>query len=226
LGDLLGVHADILFSKGWPEDPDGVERRQPTGPAGRWKYAEVKRELLTVGAYGVGLLQACLEPPRAVIAHGGARFFAEHERTNTEDFATLTMTDARGRIGSLSAGRIGVATHPSGGPALARLVGTRATVTIDAKRPGIRTFLRDEITGADLRPPPDDPMQWASGPPALRPPVSADPAGLLAALDDFVSALDEERPPAYSVTHARDNMEILLAGYRSMVTGGEVVHLG
>ncbi|HJP32771.1 MAG: Gfo/Idh/MocA family oxidoreductase [Candidatus Latescibacteria bacterium] len=226
LGDLLGVHADILFSKGWPEDPDGVERRQPTGPAGRWKYAEVKRELLTVGAYGVGLLQACLEPPRAVIAHGGARFFAEHERTNTEDFATLTMTDARGRIGSLCAGRIGVATHPSGGPALARLVGTRATVTIDAKRPGIRTFLRDEITGADLRPPPDDPMQWASGPPALRPPVSADPAGLLAALDDFVSALDEERPPAYSVTHARDNMEILLAGYRSMVTGGEVVHLG
>ena len=227
LGNLLGVHADVLFSKGWPRPIDATPRKPttPTSPAGRWKYADVKRELLTVGAYAVGLLQACLSSPRTVVAHGGARFFPEHARTGTEDFATLTLTDDAGRIGTLCAGRIGVATHPTGGPSLAHLVGTRATITIDAKRPGNRAFLREEIVDGRYRPHDDDPMQWASGTPALRAPLGKDPAGLLAALDDLVSAVDEGRPPAYSVEQARDNMEILLAGYASMAGGGEAVDL-
>jgi len=224
LGDLLGVHADVLFSKGWPRPVDAPPGR-PTEPEGRWKYAHVKRELLTVGAYAVGLLQACLSAPRTVVAHGGARFFPEHARTGTEDFATLTLTDEAGRIGTLCAGRIGVATHPTGGPTLAHLVGTRATITLDAKRPGNYAFLHDEIVDARYRPDPDDPMQWASGPPTLRAPLGEDPAGLLAALDDLVAAMDEGRSPAYSVEQARLNMEILLAGYRSMAAGGEAVDL-
>lgn len=224
LGDLLGVHVDVFFAKGWPR-PAALIPAAPTAPEDRWKYAEIKRELLTVGAYAVGLLQACLDPPRSVMAHGGARFFAEHAQTQTEDFATLTLTDTSGRIGTLTAGRIGVAAHPAGGPALARLVGTRATLTIDAKRPSLHRFLRSEIVNADHHPSPEDPMQWASGPAALQPSLSPDPAGLRAALDDFIDALDGSRTPRYSVQQARDNMAILLAGYRSMVSGGEVIDL-
>jgi predicted dehydrogenase len=226
LGELLGVHTDVLFSKGWPRPTNRASPRQPPLlPAGRWKYPELKRELLTVGAYSVGLLQACLGTAKTVIAHGRAHFFQEHDDSTTEDFATLTLTDEAGRIGTLCAGRIGVATHPSGGPALARLVGARATISIDAKRPAINAFLRQEIVDAPYQPAKEDPMQWASGPPTQRPPLSADPAGLLAALDDFIGALDENRQPAYSVEQARDNMEILLAGYRSMASGGDAVDL-
>lgn len=224
LGDLLGVHVDVFFAKGWPR-PEAMSPAGLTAPQGHWKYDEIKRELLTVGAYAVGLLQACLEAPRSVMAHGGARFFPEHAQTQTEDFATLTLTDMAGRIGTLAAGRIGVASHPAGGPALARLVGTRATVTVDAKRPSLHRFLRDEIVDADHRPAPEDPMQWASGPAALQPPLSSDAAGLCAALDDFVDGLDAGRAPRYSARQARDNMAILLAGYRSMVAGGEVIDL-
>lgn len=221
IGDLLGVHVDLMFSKGWPRPVPPAET--PRDPAGRWKYPDVKRELLTTGSYSVGLLQACLAEPRQISARGGAFFFPEHAATHTEDFASLTLTDAEGRLGSLSAGRIGVATHPSGGPSTARLVGTAGTVTIDAKRPATNLFVRQQIIDADHRPAADDPMQWASGPPSLAPPVSDDPAGLRAALDDLVDALNEERSPAYTVKEARANMAILLAGYRSLATDGEVV---
>ena len=224
LGELLGVHVDILFSKGWPQPIDDF-KGVPTKPDGQWKYADVKRELLTVGAYGVGLLQACLGEPRMVIAHGGARFFAEHAATTTEDFATMSLTDTAGRIGTLCAGRIGVATHPAGGPAVAHLVGTHATITVDAKRPGLHTYLRDEIVHADYRPDSHDPMQWASGPPTLQPQLTNDPAGLLAALDDLVDALDSDRAPVYSAEQARDNMRIVLAAYRSMGADGVGVDL-
>lgn len=224
LGDLLAVHVDMFFAKGWPR-PGAWRSAPPAAAEGRWKYDEVKRELLTVGAYCVGLLQACLDTPHHVMAHGGARFFHEHAQTRTEDFATLTMTDQAGRVGTLSAGRIGVAAHPAGGPSVARLVGTRATVTIDAKRPGLHRFLRSDIVDADHRPAADDPMQWASGPEALHPALSPDPAGLRAALNDFVAALDEQRAPRYSAQQAYDNMVILLAGYRSMAAGGRLVTL-
>ena len=68
-------------------------------------------------------------------------------------------------------------------------------------------------------------MQWASGPPALNPSLSGDTAGLAAGLEEFVSALDEDRDPSWPVARARDNMEILLAGYRSICEAGAVVDL-
>ena len=225
VGELLGVHVDAMFSKGWPR-PIADEERRPFRPAGRWKFDEVKRELLTVGSYAVGLVQACLDQPVARVAgHGGAFFFPEHARTGTEDFGTLAMSDAAGRSATICGGRIGVATHPAGGPLRAVLVGSRGTVTIDAKRPAAQAFLRPEIVATRYEPNPEDWMQWASGPPVLQPSLAPDTAGLAAGLAELVSALDEDREPSYPVSRARDNMEILLAGYRSICEGGAVVDL-
>ena len=225
VGELLGVHVDAMFSKGWPR-PIADEERRPFRPAGRWKFDEVKRELLTVGSYAVGLVQACLDQPVARVAgHGGAFFFPEHARTGTEDFGTLAMSDAAGRSATICGGRIGVATHPAGGPLRAVLVGSRGTVSIDAKRPAAQAFLRPEIVATRYEPNPEDWMQWASGPPVLQPSLAPDPAGLAAGLEELVSALDEDREPSYPVSRARDNMEILLAGYRSICEGGAVVDL-
>ena len=37
-----------------------------------------------------------------------------------------------------------------------------------------------------------------------------------------MAAIDEDRQPLYSAAEARDHMEILLAGYRSIVENGPV----
>jgi predicted dehydrogenase len=226
IGQLVGVHVDVMFAKGWPRPIEDHDRR-PFLPAGRWKFPEVKRELLTVGAYAVGLVQACFGDIASgqVVAHGGAYFFPEHARTGTDDFGTLTLSIGDGRVASLCGGRIGVATHPAGGPSRAVLVGTHGTLTVDAKRPAAQAHLRETIVGTDYRPDAQDPMQWASGPPTLSPPLSPDAAGLAAGLEELVQALDEGRPPSYSVAEARQNMEILLAGYGSIVAGGLPVEL-
>ena len=103
-----------MFGKGWPRPI--TQRRAFVAPNGRWKYPDIKRELLTVGAYAVGLIQECLGPIRHVVGHAGAFFFPEHAAHGCDDFGTLTMTDADGRLATLCGGRIGTASHPQGGP--------------------------------------------------------------------------------------------------------------
>ena len=152
LGTLLGVHVDVMFGKGWPRPI--TQRRAFVAPNGRWKYPDIKRELLTVGAYAVGLIQECLGPIRHVVGHAGAFFFPEHGIHGCDDFGTLTMTDAEGRVATLCGGRIGTASHPQGGPSRAYLIGTRQSATIDAKRPALDAYLRDYSTGYDYQPDP------------------------------------------------------------------------
>ena len=68
----------------------------------------------------------------------------------------------------------------------------------------------------------NDPMGWATSTPALQPSIDDDPAGLATGLEDLIEALDTRRAPLYGVRDARDNMEILLAGYRSITSGQQV----
>ena len=219
IGALLGVHVDVHFGKGWP---------RPVGPdhtvagAGQWTFPDIKRELLTVGAYAVGLVQACMGPIRTVVGYGGAHFFPEHAARRAEDFATLTLIDNCGRVATLSAGRTGVAGHAGGGTSRAWVVGSRGTIAIDAKRPAISHHLRGDLVSGDFYPRPDDPMQWAGGPPTQSSPVGADMAGLSRGLEDLISALDTGCPPRFTVRHARDNMEIVLAGYRALAEGAPI----
>jgi predicted dehydrogenase len=220
IGDLLGLHADVMFSKGMPRPIPDDRRPSALVPPGRWKYPDIKRELLTVGAYAVGLIQCCLERIVEVYGQAGAYFFPEHAGRAAEDFGILTMVDEKGRVATLSAGRIGVGTHPAGGPLEAYLTGTAGTAFIDGKRPRFDTFVRRRILEADYTPSPDDPMQWASGPPALSTLLGADPNRL--ALEDFLQALDTGGQPRYTVREARDHMEILLGGYYAILQGAPV----
>jgi predicted dehydrogenase len=224
LGRLLGVHAEVMFSKGWPRPlPDG-----PPGallPPGRWTFPDLKRELLTVGAYAVGLIQEALGPLAWVQGRAGAFFFPEHHATRADDFGTMTLGAASGAIATLCGARIGVATHPQGGPLKAQLIGSRASALVDGKRPVLETFLRQKITEAQYRPPDADPMQWASGAPVLGASLAPDPTGLCEALEDLVQALDADRQPRYTVHQGRELMEILSAGYLSAAQGSQPVPL-
>ena len=221
LGDLLAIHADVLFCKGRPRPPSPPRGDGDFLPAGRWKFPDIKRELLTVGAYSVGLIQSCFAPIAQVVAHGGSYFFPEHAAHHADDFGTMTMVDEDGRVATLCAGRIGVATHAAGGPLRAWLVGSQGSALVDAKRPLLQNHLSQRLTDTDYDPPPHDPMQWHSGPPTLATAL-AETSGIGLGLQDLVDALDEDRQPRYSVSDARDHMEILLAGYQSICSSQAV----
>jgi predicted dehydrogenase len=220
IGDLLAIHLDVMFGKGWPSPI--AETIPFAAPNGRWKYPELKRELLTVGAYSVGLIQQCLGPICHVVGHAGAFFFPEHAANGCDDFGTLTMTDDRGRVATLSAGRIGVASHPQGGPARAYLIGSRRSAIVDSKKPALDANLRDYSTSFEYRPTTSDPMQWHGGPPVLSHALAADVPGLSVGLQDLIAAIDGSRPPLYGIRQGRDLMEILLAGYRAVELGETV----
>ena len=220
LGALLGVHADVMFGKGWPQPI--ADRASHFLPPGRWKFADIKRELLCVGAYGVGLVQACLGRITHVYGRADAYFFNEHAAHGADDFGTLNITDDRGRIATVCGGRIGMAAHPHGGPARAYLIGTKASAAIDGKGPVLNTYLRENIAGADYRLPREDPMQWHHTAPVQAASLAPDATGLWMGLVDLVAALDEHRMPAYTVREARDHMEIIIAGYMSVMCGEAV----
>ena len=222
LGEFLGLHADMMFGKGWPRPIAAADRKPEFLPPGRWKFPDIKRELLTVGAYPAALIQLVLGPIAHVYAQAGAYFFPEHARHGAEDFGTLTATDSQGRIATLCGGRIGVATHPQGGIARAHLVGTKGTAVIDGKGPDLEVFVRQAIAGANYRPSLEDPMQWHSGPPALKTGLLDDSTGLAGGLEDLLAALDQDRAALYGVGEARDHMQFLLAAYESVVRGEPV----
>ena len=214
-GELIGIHVDIMFNKGLPT-PIPDEIRKPFFlPPGRWKFPDIKRELLTVGAYAVGLILGCFDRITEVYGQGDAYFFQEHAKHGAEDFGTLTLVDENGRIGTISAGRIGVGTHGAGGPQQAFLFGTGGTVFIDGTRPRFDTHIRSSILEASYEPSHDDPMQWASSTPSQVIGLFDDP--MILALEDFIRALDEDDAPQFTVHHARDHLEILLAGYHAIV---------
>lgn len=215
LGELTAMHVDILFGKGIPRSISNAQRKPGFLPAGRWKFPDIKRELLTVGAYAVALVQQCFEPIVEVYGQAGAYFFPEHAAHGADDFGTLTLVDRSGRVATLSAGRNGIASHGAGGPNLAYLFGTKGTGRIDGKRPGIDTHLRNRIVDGDYCVDEDDPMQWHSGPPTML--TSTGTEFTRAALDDLVNALDTGARPRFTVRDARDHMEVLLAGYESIV---------
>jgi predicted dehydrogenase len=222
LGRLLGIHADVLFSKGWPQPIPPDQQSTAFMPPGRWKFPDIKRELLTVGSYAVGLIQACLGPIERVYAHGGAHFFPAHAARGAEDFSVLTLSAAQGATATISCGRIGVATHPAGGSQRAFLVGSRHTAYIDAKRPAVDAFIRQDIVNSAYIPATADPMQWTSGPPALAASIDTDVAGLATGLEDLLQALDQDRQPTYTATHACSHMAILWAAYTSIIQQREI----
>ena len=102
---------------------------------------------------------------------------------------------------------------------VAYLVGTRSSAVVDGKKPRIEAFLRSDTTEVDYHPSSEDPMQWHGGPPTQARPLAEDLPGLGAGLEDLIDALDQDRAPAYSVEHARQLMEILIAGYQSILQG-------
>lgn len=175
-GRLRAIHAEVMFAKGHPGSAPLGERRQQEPFPRRFTFPDSKRELRATGVYALNLICWLLQLAGRDTAardagHGNVRsvyaltanyFFAEHYKNDTEDFGLMSLEMEGGVTATVTAGRIGWASHPAGGPMRLTLVGDAGSVTIDAHRPRLEIEC-DAPPWSPPPPAPEDPMGfWLS----------------------------------------------------------------
>ncbi len=230
LGDLIAVHAEVMFAKGRAGTArTGVVRNEHEFP-GRFTFTEAKRELFDLGIYPIVLcLWLADSPVKQVTALTANYFFAEHAAADIEDFGALTIEFENGVVGSAVGGRIGYHSHPKIGPHGVTVSGTGGTKTFSAWDPHIEVF-SDEPRPQLPAPHPEDPMsmwrstQVESGVPRKMGWLAFDDeSGWGAAeVSSFLDCLDADRDPDVGVVLAASATEVVLAAYQSAARGQPV----
>lgn len=229
LGDLVAVHCDVCFAKGHGGTADlaraRVEHETPT----RFELPDAKRELSNVGVYPIAMLLWLLrDDVKRVHATTGNFFFAEHQANDMEDFGQMLLEFSGGVTATVTAGRAGWRSHPGSGLHRVCLVGTKASVTIDAHRPRVEVWSDFEPWTAPPRDP-DDPMgMWAPLPDSLYKAEPKDtwvlPTTPSWAIDakHFLDCVEQGRQSEVAIDVASAASEVLFAAYRSASTGAPV----
>jgi predicted dehydrogenase len=229
LGELRSIHCDLLFAKG-PAGaaPLGRPRREKSPPE-RFTFIDSKRELMTTGVYSLALISWLTgRRVRTVFATTSNYFFAEHARNDVEDFGMMVLSLEGGVTASLTAGRIGWSSDPAAGPNRVLLVGSRASLLIDAHRPRLEVW----SDAPPWTPPavnPGDPMGfWKSGQAeaGVKPKQTwvVDPLAPAASeASYFLDCIEQGRESDMPAARAAEGIEVLMAGYRSAATGRVVV---
>ena len=131
-------------------------------------------ELAIEGIYPLGYIRALTGARvRRVFARTAAHFHQVNADNGVEDLATVTLELEGDLIGSLAIGRIGAASHPSGGEIKLHVIGTEGSLVVGEARPEVGIYYRDQ--------PPKEARQRR---------VAVDNDFLLA--DDFARAIDED----------------------------------
>jgi myo-inositol 2-dehydrogenase / D-chiro-inositol 1-dehydrogenase len=230
LGELRSIHCDLLFAKG-PAGaaPLGRPRREHFPPR-RFTFVDSKRELMTTGVYSLALLAWLTNRPvRTVWATTSNYFFAEHHRNDVEDFGMIALTLDGGLTATLTAGRIGWSSDPAGGPNRILLIGSRATLLIDAYQPRLELY-NDAPTSTPPPVYPADPMGfWKStqAESGVKPKQTWLVDSLASPLSEaawFLNCIDQKRESDMSAARAAEGIEVLMAAYRSAATG-KIIHL-
>jgi predicted dehydrogenase len=227
IGKLRAIHAEILFAKGHPGTaPLGERRRQEPFPR-RFSFVDSKRELRATGVYAVGLIRWLTGASvRSVYALTANYFFVEHYRNGAEDFGLMSLELENGVTATVTAGRIGWASHPNSGPMRLTLVGDRGCATIDASRPRVEVWC-DEPPWTPPRALPEDPMgfwQSTQNAPGTRPkeiwlPVADTVRGDAAA---FLDCIEQQRDAEVTAADGAALVETLMAAYVSASRGEPV----
>ncbi len=92
LGELIGLHCELLFAKGIAGTADLSKPRQEKAEAERFSFLDSKRELYCVGWYPLILFQWLTGKRFTRVAGTTANyFFAEHQKNEVEDFSCLML---------------------------------------------------------------------------------------------------------------------------------------
>ena len=229
IGELVALHADVLFAKG----PGGTASlggpREEAFPPERFTFVDSKRELYAMGVYSTGLVR-WLSSAEVQTVYGVTAnyFFEEHEQNGVEDFGMLALTLEDGIVASIAGGRIGWRGHPSGGFSGVHLVGTEGALRIDPYRPRVEVFADEP----PWMPPPVHPMDpmgfWQSTQREsdTRPrqnwiPLEA-PGRTRSDASCFVDCVESGRESEMSAADGAAVVEILMAGYLSAAEGRAV----
>lgn len=164
LGELVGLHCELLFAKGIAGSADLNRIRQEFFSAEEFTFFDSKRELFCVGWYPLVLFELLAGAPvHKVYAQTSNYFFQEHQQNNVEDFAMLQLEYANGVQATCTVGRTGWSSHRDYGIHQLDLVGTRKTVSLDAFKPRLEIFSDASPWQQPEQGPPEDPMGfWSS----------------------------------------------------------------
>lgn len=157
IGQIVSVHIDFYFAKdagvpkgtrkpGYPpvdwlahqlashvDGSDGGLGREPMG------------ELAIEGIYPLGYLRLLTgREVRRVFARTASQFHQLNADNQVEDLATMTLELDGGIVATLAIGRIGAASHPSGGEIKLRIVGSGGALVINESRPAVGIYYRNQ----------------------------------------------------------------------------------
>ncbi len=228
IGDLLGLHCDLLFAKGRAGSADLGRPRKEAYPPGRFTFIDSKRELFTTGVYSIGFMRWLSgRNVRRVYAQNSNYFFEEHQSNNVEDFSVATLEFEGGLVGTITGGRIGWLSHPLSGPVRVHLIGTGGSWMIDASEPRLEISC-DRTQWRPGPPHPEDPMGfWSSTAEAMggvdkfqwralkSPDSPSDPSF-------FIDCIDQDRESDMSAVDGMEILRVLLTAYESAAGGKPV----
>ncbi len=216
IGRPYAIHADFYFAKD-AGPPRGS--RRPGYPPIDWQAHQIAAhvdgadgglgrepmgELAIEGIYPLGYIRLLTGADvRRVFARSAAFFHQAHADNDVEDLASVTLEMDGGLIGSVAIGRIGLASHPSGGEIKLHVLGTAGALVVGESRPEVGVYYKNQ--------PPKEPRQRR---------VAGENDFLLA--DDFARAIDENRDTVLGVRASRAIFATVEAALESCRTGEAV----
>lgn len=157
IGRPCAIHIDFYFAK-----DSGPHRgtRPPGYPPLDWQAHQIAAhvdgsdgglgrepmgELAIEGIYPLGYMRMLTDAKtRRVFARSTAHFHQVNADNQVEDLASVTLEMDGGLIGSLAIGRIGAASHPSGGEIKLHVLGTEGALIVNEARPDIGIYYRNQ----------------------------------------------------------------------------------
>jgi predicted dehydrogenase len=157
IGRLLSIHVDFYFAK----DAGPAKGSRPRGyPPIDWQAHQIAAhidgsdgglgavpmgELAIEGIYPLGFIRLLTGAAvRRVFGRSGAFFHQLYADNGVEDLASVTLEMDGGILGSLAVGRIGLASHPSGGEIKLQLLGTAGGLVINESLPTVSIYYRNQ----------------------------------------------------------------------------------
>ncbi|MBY0527860.1 MAG: Gfo/Idh/MocA family oxidoreductase [Gemmataceae bacterium] len=157
VGQVRAVHIDFYFAK-----DAGVPKgsRAPGYPPLDWHAHQIAAhvdgadgglgkepmgELAIEGIYPLGYLDMLTGAAvRRVFARATAHFHQLYADNGIEDLASLTLEMEGGVLGSVALGRIGLASHPSGGQIKVRVLGSEGAMVLNESCPEVGIYYRNQ----------------------------------------------------------------------------------
>jgi predicted dehydrogenase len=216
IGKPYAIHADFYFAKD-AGPPRGS--RQPGYPPINWLShliaahvdgadgslgREPMGELACEGIYPLGYIRMLTGAGvRRVFARSVAFFHQVHADNGVEDLASVTLEMDGGLLGSIAIGRIGAASHPSGGEIKLHILGSAGALVVGESRPEVGVYYKHQT--------PKEPRQRR---------IAIENDFLLA--DDFARAIDETRDTIMGVRASHAIFATVEAALESARTGQAV----